>query len=213
MTADGIELDGAAYHPEPSMSPVATGFLVLHGLKWNFYRGPSRWLAPLLAQAGFATLALNFRDHDSQEPAAAGLELAHHDIRAGLDALSSRCAETILLAHGYGCTKAIAYVQAGDERVQRRVLATLGAVKRYQPDIWTRTLDDARSLQGHTLVVQGGADPAVEGRARADELAAAAARCRTDIVVLEGANHYFADHRQPLVDAIGAWAAPSPSAS
>jgi hypothetical protein len=69
------------------------------------------------------------------------------------------------------------------------------------------------SLQGHALVVQGGADPAVEGRARADEFAAAAAHCRTDIVVLEGANHYFADHRQPLVDAIGAWTAPSKSAS
>jgi hypothetical protein len=205
-TADGVDLDGAAYHCGSGGTRTAIGFLIIHGLKWNFYRGPARWLAPLLAASGFGCLALNMRDHDSEEPR--DFHLAHHDVRAGVDAMAARCDEVILLAHGYGCTKAISYsARTHDERVRRRVLTTLGAVKRYREDVWREVLADAAAVRGRALVVQGGADPAVEGRARADEFGAVASDCRTDVVLLDGANHYFSDHHQELVRTITAWTA------
>ena len=71
----------------PAAEPAAPGshILMVHGLTWNFYRGPSRWLPPLLASAGYPCLSLNMRDHDLQEPKE--FELAHHDLRAGIDFL------------------------------------------------------------------------------------------------------------------------------
>ncbi len=51
-TQDGVELDGAMYRPAASSPKPATSVLMVHGLTWNFYRGPSRWLPPLLAARG-----------------------------------------------------------------------------------------------------------------------------------------------------------------
>src|SRR6202521_4887744 len=99
-TTDGVELDGAMYQPDLKHPPRASSILMVHGLTWNFYRGPSRWLPPLLADDGFACLSLNMRDHDLSEPKDFGL--AHHDLRAGIDYLESRgSAEIVLLAHGF----------------------------------------------------------------------------------------------------------------
>ncbi|MBI3517082.1 MAG: hypothetical protein HY060_23875, partial [Proteobacteria bacterium] len=64
-TADGVALDGALYAATQARRGA---ILMVHGLTWNFYRGPSRWLPPLLARAGFDCLSLNMRDHDLTEP-------------------------------------------------------------------------------------------------------------------------------------------------
>ena len=82
-TADGLELDGALYAaraPGPG-----SAVLMVHGLTWNFYRGPSRWLPPRLADAGHTVLSLNMRDHDLAAPK--DFALSHRDIRAGVDHL------------------------------------------------------------------------------------------------------------------------------
>ena len=84
-TADGVELDGALYAARGPSSRGAV--LMVHGLTWNFYRGPSRWLPPRLADAGYAVLSLNMRDHDLAEPK--DFKLSHHDIRAGVDHLAA----------------------------------------------------------------------------------------------------------------------------
>jgi alpha-beta hydrolase superfamily lysophospholipase len=203
-TADGIELDGASYRPGDGNTRQRRGFLLVHGMRWNFYRGPSRWLGPLLAMQGYDCLALNLRDHDSSEPQ--GLENAFHDLRAGVDLLMQRCNEVIPFAHGYGCTKVMSYAaQSGDARVRRHVLTTLGAVARNHPPIWQAALGFARIMPGRSLVVQGAADALIEARIRADELARAAPASRVDVVLLEGANHYFDDRHDALVDCVTAW--------
>jgi len=79
-TADGVELDGALYRPDDDARQRSQAVLMVHGLTWNFYRGPSRWLPPLLADAGYTCLSLNMRDHDKTEPM--DFELAHHDLRS-----------------------------------------------------------------------------------------------------------------------------------
>lgn len=177
---------------------------MVHGLTWNFYRGPSRWLPPLLADAGYACLSLNMRDHDLQEPK--DFDLAHHDLRAGIDYLYDRGAtEVILLAHGFACNKVVCYSGwTGDHRVRRVVLTTLGAVKAYRPDIWDTVLGQAPSMKGATLVVQGAIDQLIQARERADELIAAAG-ARVDVVLLEGGNHYFDHRHRELADSILRW--------
>jgi predicted alpha/beta hydrolase len=203
-TVDGIELDGAMYQPKTKQKGRAS-ILMVHGLTWNFYRGPSRWLPPLLAGEGYGCLSLNMRDHDLSEPKDFGL--AHHDLRAGIDYLESRgSAEIILLAHGFACNKVVCYAGlSGDYRPRRCVLTTLGAVKAYRPEIWTMVLRRAPEMRGATLIVQGGADPLIEARARADELLDAAKSSRVDIVLLDGANHYFDQRHRELATSIDTW--------
>ncbi|MFC7396356.1 alpha/beta hydrolase [Chelatococcus sp. GCM10030263] len=203
-TADHKELDGALYRPEGERPKV--GVLVVHGLTWNFYRGPSRWLPPLLTMAGHLCLSLNMRDHDLAEPVE--FEQSHHDIKAGIDFLAAEGGETIiLLAHGYGCNKAVCYpALSGDHRVEHYILTTLGSVKAYRPDIWDKVLACAPALRGKALVVQGAVDPLIEGEPRAAELVDAAREAAIEVVFLDGADHYFADTHQALADTIIGWA-------
>jgi hypothetical protein len=203
-TADGVELDGALYLPSRALHAAGPEILMVHGLTWNFYRGPSRWLPPLLAEAGYPCLSLNMRDHDLQEPK--DFDLAHHDLRAGTDYLFGRGAtEVILLSHGFACNKVVCYAGwTGDHRVRRVVLTTLGAVKGYRPDIWDTVLRLAPQMKGAALVVQGAIDHLIQARERADELVAAAA-ARVDVVLLEGGNHYFDNRHQDLAGCILEW--------
>lgn len=202
-TADGIELDGAVHDDGGRAAPASV--LMLHGLTWNFYRGPSRWLPPLLAGAGFRCLSLNMRDHDLREPQ--DFDLAYHDVRAGIDYLWRRWGgPVVVLGHGYACNKVVCYPgQSGDDRARHFVLTTFGSVKNYRPDIWQTVLERAPRLAGKVLVVQGASDASLDGRARADELASAAGAATVEVVLLEGANHYFDDRRDELARAVVGW--------
>jgi pimeloyl-ACP methyl ester carboxylesterase len=205
-TADGEELDGALYSPAQTSSVHLPAILMVHGLTWNFYRGPSRWLPPLLAAEGFPCLSINMRDHDEKE--SRDFELSHHDIRAGVDLLTREAAgrEVIVLAHGYGCNKVLCYpAWSQDVRLGRMVLTTLGAVKSYRPVIWETVLRNASAVRGRLLVVQGATDHLIEARERAGELTAAAPESRVDTVLLEGADHYFNNRHQELADCIIGW--------
>ena len=204
-TQDGIELDGALYEPATGSPRRGTGVLVVHGLTWNFYRGPSRWLPPLLAGTGYACLALNMRDHDLAEPK--DFALAHHDLRAGIDHLAAEgSGEVVLLAHGFACNKVVCYPGlSGDDRPRRIILTTFGAVKAYRPEIWDVVLRNAAAMRGDTLIVQGAADPLIEARERAQELVVAAGVARVDTVLLDGADHYFDLRHQELAQTVTRW--------
>ena len=158
----------------------------------------------LLAGAGYTCLSLNMRDHDLSEPK--DFELAHHDLRAGTDHLARVGNEVVVLAHGYACNKVVCYRgRSGDDRVRRQILTTLGAVKAYRPEFWDEVLRSAAAMVGDALVVQGAVDPLIEARERADELVAAATAARIEVVLLEGANHYFDDRHEQLAERIVTW--------
>src|SRR5258707_12413237 len=156
---DGLELEGEMHRPGPKQPQRGVGIVMVHGLTWNFYRGPSRWLPPLLAAAGFPCLALNMRDHDLSEPR--DFPLAHHDLRAGLDHMAGEGArEVVLLAHGFACNKLVCYAAAsGDSRPHRQILTTFGAVKAYRPEIWSMGMESAPQMRGEALRVHGAAHP------------------------------------------------------
>src|SRR5260370_41783643 len=94
------------------------------------------------------------RDHDLSEPK--DFELAHHDLRAGIDFLEGRgSAEIVLLAHGLACNKVVCYAGlSGDQRLRRLVLATFSAVKAYRPEIWATVPHLASDMAGAPLVVE-----------------------------------------------------------
>src|SRR5207302_10798332 len=119
--------------PKAAQRRRRASILMVHGLTWNFYRGPSRWLPPMLADDGYACLSLNMRDHDLAEPR--DFELAHHDLRAGIDFLEAQgSAVVVFLAHGFACNKVVCYADlSADHRPRRRLLTTLGPVKPSRP--------------------------------------------------------------------------------
>jgi pimeloyl-ACP methyl ester carboxylesterase len=204
-TADGVELDGALYaarRPGPGGA-----VLMVHGLTWNFYRGPSRWLPPRLAEAGHTVLSLNMRDHDLAAPK--DFSVSHHDIRAGVDHLVGLGKEPVtIVAHGYACNKAACYpAWSGDRRIRRIVMTTLGAVHAYRPDIWATVLEQAKALEGRVLIVQGAVDPLISATERAEELRRAATRAAVELVLLEGGNHYFDNRHADLAACIVDWLA------
>ena len=67
-TRDGVELDGAMYAPDRPRDAWRRPILAVHGLTWNFYRGPTRWLPPSFIEQGYPCLSLNMRDHDLEQP-------------------------------------------------------------------------------------------------------------------------------------------------
>jgi pimeloyl-ACP methyl ester carboxylesterase len=204
-TADKIELDGAWYSPPPARLSRAASILVVHGLGWNFYRGPARWLPPLFAAAGYPCLALNMRDHDVNE--VREFELCGYDIAAGIAFLERHGpGEVVLLGHGYGCNKVLCYSNlSGDQRHFRRILATLGAVKAYKPEVWETVLASSAEIGGETLVIQGANDPLVEARDRSAEFRSAASCANVEIVFLDGGDHYFNGHHDALVCCVLDW--------
>jgi dipeptidyl aminopeptidase/acylaminoacyl peptidase len=67
-TADDVELDGALYLPGGAAAKWRAPILGVHGLTWNFYRGPMRWLPASFIAGGYPCLSLNLRDHDLDQP-------------------------------------------------------------------------------------------------------------------------------------------------
>jgi len=204
-TADNVELDGALYLPGGAAAEWRAPIFAVHGLTWNFYRGPMRWLPASFIAHGYPCLSLNMRDHDLDQPK--DFELSHHDLRAGIDYLIERFGKTpVMVGHGYANNKIISYsAQSGDDRIDCNVLATLGSVKKYRPDIWEAVLQSAGRMRGKALVVQGAIDELIEAKPRADELVAAAKGCKVDVIHLEGGNHYFHGKEAELGRAIVGW--------
>jgi len=204
-TADGVELDGALYLPGGDAAQWRAPIFAVHGLTWNFYRGPMRWLPASFIARGYPCLSLNMRDHDLDQPK--DFELSHHDLRAGIDYLIERFGKTpAIVGHGYANNKIISYsAQSGDDRIDCNVLATLGSVKKYRPDIWNAVLQSAGRMRGKALVVQGAIDELIEAKPRADELVAAAKGCKVDVIHLKGGNHYFHGKEAELGRAIVDW--------
>ncbi|GHU03862.1 hypothetical protein FACS1894158_03090 [Betaproteobacteria bacterium] len=205
-STDGKPMDGILYRPSLARD-LKRGVFLVHGLSFSFYRGALRELAPNLAEAGYTCLALNMRDHDKTDPVE--FEQSYHDLQAGINWLRGYgVKEVILLAHGFACNKAVLFCdQSGTKGVDRYVLAVLGTVKKYRPEIWDAVLSGAPKMAGKALVVQGALDSPIDAKQRAEEFTAAAPDCSVDVVMLEGGDHYFTNKDRELADVVIDWCA------
>ncbi|WP_425618547.1 alpha/beta hydrolase [Anatilimnocola sp. NA78] len=124
-TSDGLRLDGALRASDDGMVRKKPAVLVLHGVGGNFYSSSTfEPLLPKLHAAGYPTLTVNTRGHDSVFGAQLGnvrrrlgaayeiVDECRADIAAWIKLLHSRGHErVILLGHSLGAIKAI-YAQA-----------------------------------------------------------------------------------------------------
>ena len=128
-TDDGIDLAGTLFLPGGEMS--STAIALFPGTGAEFYQPLFARLCPMLARAGYATLAMNRRDH-GQFFGYFPLHDAAMDQRLGLDLLEARGAKRIVLGgHSYGTVTAPYYVaETGDPRVAALLLyAALGDLR------------------------------------------------------------------------------------
>src|SRR6185437_7925269 len=87
-TADDVELDGAMYLPDTARDTWRRPILAVHGLTWNFYRGPMRWLPPRFVEHCHPGPSVNNRHQALGQPK--DFERAPPDLRAGNDLLANR---------------------------------------------------------------------------------------------------------------------------
>jgi len=109
QTSDGVWLSGLLRQPLSTQTKAAV--MMVHGYSGNFYSGIMAFLPEALAVRGFATLALNMRDHD-RSPKKNLFEENLEDIAAGVGELARRQYQAIFLyGHSMG-TNRVLYYQA-----------------------------------------------------------------------------------------------------
>jgi pimeloyl-ACP methyl ester carboxylesterase len=110
-------LDGAWYEPD---GPARGAALLFHGNTMNFYMGAPRFLPPVLAQLGLASLAFNRRGRDilgirdSRAPEGAAFQSIHEaveDNRIAARWLAGRgFADPVVIGHSNGGMLAVQHV-------------------------------------------------------------------------------------------------------
>jgi pimeloyl-ACP methyl ester carboxylesterase len=128
--------------------------MMVHGYSGNFYSGIMAFLPETLAMHGFATLALNMRDHD-RGPKKNLFEENLQDIAAGVDDLARRQYKKLFLyGHSMG-TNRVLYYQAAtrDPRISGIILTGPPGnlfqwnVRTFGLEAATRMLQRAQQLQ------------------------------------------------------------------
>ena len=117
QTADGIKLTGILRRPHTVQNNA--GVVMIHGYSGNFYSGIMAFLPETLADSGFATLALNMRDHD-RGPKKNRFEDNRYDIAVAVDEMARLGYNPIFLfGHSMGTNRVLFYLAAtGDTRIK-----------------------------------------------------------------------------------------------
>ncbi len=151
-TRDGALLNGVLYRPEAK--PRATAILLVHGFGSNFYAGYFPLFAQQAAEQGFASLALNMRDHDTG-PKVSDFADNEVDIATGVAYLRKRgYSRVVLLGQSMGTNRVLYYqAAAGDPSVVATVLVS-GPGNLFEWNVWQfgrkraqATVDEALAMQ------------------------------------------------------------------
>ena len=120
-TDDGVILTGILRRPRMSKE---TGCVVLiHGYNGNFYSGVMEFLPEALTRTGFATLAINMRDHD-RGPKKSRFEENRDDIAAAVEKMAQLGYKPIFLyGHSMGTNRVLYYLgTTRDPRIKGAIL-------------------------------------------------------------------------------------------
>ena len=121
QTKDGVKLTGILR--QPRMSKTKACVVLIHGYSGNFYSGVMGFLPEALADRGFATLAINMRDHD-RGPKHNRFEDNRYDIMAAVDKMAKLGYHPIFLyGHSMGTNRVLYYIAATqDDRIKGIIL-------------------------------------------------------------------------------------------
>ncbi len=117
QTSDGIKLTGILRRPHTVRNNA--GVVMIHGYSGNFYSGIMAFLPEALADCGFATLALNMRDHDRGSKKNR-FEDNCYDVAVAVDEMARLGYNPIFLfGHSMGTNRVLYYLAAtGDSRIK-----------------------------------------------------------------------------------------------
>jgi len=117
QTSDGIKLTGVLRRPHAVRNNA--GVVMIHGYSGNFYSGIMAFLPEALSDSGFATLALNMRDHD-RGPKKNRFEDNRYDIAVAVDEMARLGYNPIFLyGHSMGTNRVLYYfAKTGDSRIK-----------------------------------------------------------------------------------------------
>jgi len=117
QTTDGITLTGVLRKPHTVRNNA--GVVMVHGYSGNFYSGIMAFLPEALSDSGFATLALNMRDHD-RGPKKNRFEDNRYDIAVAVDEMARLGYNPIFLfGHSMGTNRVLYYfATTGDSRIK-----------------------------------------------------------------------------------------------
>ena len=117
QTTDGITLTGVLRQPHTVRNNA--GVVMVHGYSGNFYSGIMAFLPEALSDSGFATLALNMRDHD-RGPKKNRFEDNRYDIAVAVDEMARLGYNPIFLfGHSMGTNRVLYYfAKTKDSRIK-----------------------------------------------------------------------------------------------
>lgn len=151
-TADGTLLDGVLYRPAANSRPTA--ILLVHGFGSNFYSGYFPLLGRTAAEQGYATLALNMRDHDTGAKVFDFVD-NEADIAAGLAYLRKLGhSKLVLLGQSMGTNRVLYYQAAtSDPNVAATVLVA-GPGNLFEWNVWQFGRKKAQAIVAEALALQ-----------------------------------------------------------
>jgi pimeloyl-ACP methyl ester carboxylesterase len=120
-TDDGVYLTGVLRRPR--MSKNTACMVLIHGYSGNFYSGVMDFLPEALTNKGFATLAINMRDHD-RGPKKNRFEENRYDIASAVEKMARLGYSPIFLyGHSMGTNRVLYYLEATqDPRIKGAIL-------------------------------------------------------------------------------------------
>src|SRR5713226_637396 len=148
----GALLDGVFYRPVAKSRLSA--ILLVHGFGSNFYSAYFPLFGRTAAEHGYATLALNMRDHDTG-PKVSDFADNQADIAAGLDCLRKLgYARFVLLGQSMG-TNRVLYYQAttGDPTIAATLLVS-GPGNLFEWNVWQLGRKKAQASVDEALALQ-----------------------------------------------------------
>ena len=150
-TDDGVILTGILRRPR--MSKETGCVILIHGYSDNFYSGVMEFLPDALAKTGFATLAINMRDHD-HGPKKSRFEENRDDIAAAVEKMTQLgCSPIFLYGHSMGTNRVLYYLAATrDPRIKGAILTAPPGnlfkwnIRMFGLETANRTLREAQEL-------------------------------------------------------------------
>ena len=158
QTDDGVKLTGILR--QPRMSKTKACVILIHGYSGNFYSGIMGFLPEALADRGFATLAINMRDHD-RGPKHNRFEDNRYDIMAAVDKMAQLGYHPIFLyGHSMGTNRVLYYIAATQDDRIKGIILTGPPGNLFEWNISVFGAEAAKSVlrQAQDLVAKGKGD-------------------------------------------------------
>jgi len=158
QTDDGVRLTGILR--QPRMAKANACVVLIHGYSGNFYSGIMEFLPEALADSGFATLALNMRDHD-RGPKKNRFEENRYDIALAVDKMALLGYHSIFLyGHSMGTNRVLYYMATTQDPRIKGILLTGPPGNLFEWNISVFGPETANSVlhQAQDLVAKGKGD-------------------------------------------------------